>query len=195
MSREIAGTLLATISKSVLATTAQKRPGDLTAYEYVLRSRKSYDQGGRESNKKARELAEQAIAIDPNYAPAHAMLGNTFNNAFIRQWEGPEALDLAEEAARKAIELDPQLSTGHELLGRVLLRRGRHREAIEAIERAVTLNPNLSLHYASLADVLTFADRAGEAVETMKTAVRLGPVLPIIAQYVLRASTLLFRQL
>lgn len=178
LSREIAGTLLANISKAVLAGAALKRPDDLSAYEYVLRARKYYDEGGRKAQSKARALAEQAIAIDPKYAHAHAMLGNTHNNDYIRQWGGPDSLDLAEAAARKSIELDPLLSAGHELLGRVLLRRKRHRESIQEIRKAIELNPNESQHYASLADAMTFSNHPAEAVEIMKTAMRLNPFYP-----------------
>lgn len=178
VSREIAGTLLTNIKKADLAKASQKRPTDLTAYDYVLRARARWGVPGKAAKLEARALAEKAIAIDSNYAAAYAVLGDTFNSAYITQWEGPEALDHAYEAARKAVELDPQLSSAHELLGRVFLRRGQHDDAVTAIERSVTLNPNEARHYASLADTLTFANRAEEAVELIERANRLDPFYP-----------------
>ncbi len=181
LSREIAGTLVTNIRAADLAKASQKRPKDLTAYDYVLQARARWDAPGKGAKMEARAVAEQAIAIDPNYAPAYAILGTTFNSAYIVQWEGPEALDRAYEAARKAVELDPLSSAAHEVLGRVLLRREQHAAAVDAIERSIALNPNRADHYASLADVLTFANRPGEAIDFLKKAMRLDPfILPAI---------------
>lgn len=178
LTREISGSLLANIRRADLNRTLQKRPNDLSAYDYVLRARAMWDTPGKEAKLEARALAEKAIALDPNYAPAYAILGDTYNSAYILQWEGPEALDKAYELARKAVELDPLSSQSHELLGRVFLRRNQHNEAIITLRKAIELNPNRSFHYAALADVLTFANRPDEAIELMNTAIRLDPFYP-----------------
>ena len=175
VSREISGTLLASIHRVDLARSKQKRPSELSAHDYVLQARARFALRSKATTMEARALAEKAIAVDPRYAPAYAMLGDTYNSAYILQWEGPEALDSAFDAARKAVELDPQLSEAHELLGRVLLRRGQHDEAIASFERSIQLNPNRSDNYASLADTLTFADRADEAITLLQKAKRLDP--------------------
>ncbi len=178
LSRQIAATLVTNIQAADLAKASQKRPKDLSAYDYVLQARARWDVPNRDAKAEARALAARAVAIDPTYAPAYAILGTTFNGAYIRQWEGPEALERAYEAARKAVELDPLSSVAHELLGRVLLRRKQHNAAVVAIERAIALNPNRADHYASLADVLTFADRPDEAIELLRKAMRLDPFYP-----------------
>lgn len=178
LSQEIAGTLVTNIQVADLAKASRKRPKDLSAYDYVLQARARWDVPNRDAKIEARALAEQAIAIDPSYAPAYAILGTTLNGAYIRQWQGPEALDRAYEAARKAVELDPLSSVAHEVLGRVLLRRKQHAAAVDAIERSIALNPNRADHYASLADVLTFANRPGEAIDLLKKAMRLDPFYP-----------------
>lgn len=175
LSREIAGTLLTNINKIDLVRSKQKRPSELSAHDYVLQARARFALRSKATTMEARELAKKAVAADPEYAPAYAALGDTYNSAYILQWEGPEALDEAYVAARKAVELDPQLSEAHELLGRVLLRRGQHDEAITALERSIELNPNRSDNYASLADTLTFANRPEEAVGLLQKAMRLDP--------------------
>jgi TolB-like protein/class 3 adenylate cyclase/Tfp pilus assembly protein PilF len=178
VSREIASTLLVNVKKADLAKATQKRPKELSAYDYVLRARARWAAPGKKAKLEARALAQQAIAIDPAYAPAYAVLGDTYNSAYITQWGGPDALDRAYDAARKAVELDPSLSTAHELLGRVFLRRRQHDDAVAAIERSISLNPNQPRHYASLADTLTFANRAKEAVDFLRKANRLDPFYP-----------------
>jgi adenylate cyclase len=183
VSQEIAGTLLTNIRKADLAKAVQKRPANLSAYDLMLRAQAKYNIPGKKAKLEARELARQAIASDPGYAPAYAVLGNTFNSGYISQWEGPESLDRAYEAARKAVELDPSSSMAQEILGRVLLRRKQHQDAIVAIQKAISLNPNRARNYASLADVLTFANQPTEAIELMKKAMRLDPFYP--TQYVM----------
>ncbi len=175
LTREIAGTLLANIGVADLAKSAQKRPKDLSAYDYVLRARAQFSSHEKESTLKARALVEQAIAIDPGFAAAYATLGDTFILAFILQWEGPEALDRAYDAGRKAVELDRLSSISHELLGRVFLRRRQHDDAVASLERSIALNPNRSRSYASLADTLTFANRSEEAIKLVRKAIRLDP--------------------
>jgi adenylate cyclase len=178
LTREIAGALLTNVRLADLAKASEKRPKELSVYDYLLRARAYWNKPGKEAKLRARKLAEQAIAIDPDYAPAYAILGETYNSAYIIQWEGPEALEHAYDAARKAVALDPLSSISQELLGRVYLRRGEHDEAIAAIRRAIALNPNDSGQYASLADALTFANHSEEAIEVMMKAMRLDPFYP-----------------
>ena len=188
VSREIAGTLLVNIGKADLAKASLKRPKSLSAYDYVLRARAKYRVFRKDTVIEARALAEKAISIDPDYAPAHALFGDTFILAYILQWEDARSLARAYAAARKAIEIDPLSSTSHALLGRVFLRRRQHDEAVAAIERSVALNPNRARPYAFLADALTFAGRAEEAVELLFVAMRLDPFYsPLYNLYLGRA--------
>jgi adenylate cyclase len=188
VSREIAGTLLANISKADLGKASLKRPNSLSAYDYVLRARAKYRVFRKDKVLEARALAEKAITIDPEYAPAYALLGDTFILAYILQWEDPESLVQAYDTARKAVEIDSLSSTSHALLGRVFLRRRQHNEAIAAVERSIALNPNRARPYAFLADALTFAGRAEEAVELLLKAMRLDPFYsPLYNLYLGRA--------
>lgn len=180
LSREIAGALLASVGKADLAKASQKRPKDHSAYDYVLRARAQFALASQETNLQARRFAEQAIAIDPDYAPAYAILGDTFSIAYILQWEGPDALERAYVAALKAVELDPLSSAAHSLLGRVFLRRRQYDDALATHKRSVALNPNRAVSYAFLADTLTFMGQADEAVVSILTAMRLDPFYPVL---------------
>jgi adenylate cyclase len=178
LSREIAGTLLANISKADHARALQKRPKDLSAYDYVLQSRARWAAGKKGPTQEARALAEKAIAADPNYAPAYAALGDALIRSYILQWDGKQALEQAYGAARKAVALDPLSPVAHELLGRVFLRRRQLDDSIASARKALSLNPNRARSYATLADALTFANRPQEAVALMQKAIRLDPLYP-----------------
>lgn len=180
ISQEIAGALLASVGKADLAKASQKRPKDHSAYDYVLRARAQLALAKRETTLQARRFAEQAIVIDPDYAPAYAILGETFSVDYIRQWEGSDALERAYDAAQKAIELDPLSSDAYALLGRIFLRRRQYDDAVATHKKSIALNPNRADSYAFLADTFTFMDRADEAIDTILTAMRLDPYYPVL---------------
>jgi TolB-like protein len=180
ISQEIAGALLASVGKSDLAKASQKRPKDHSAYDYVLRARAQLALANQETTLQARRFAEQAIVLDPDYAPAYAILGETFSVDYIRQWDGPDALERAYDAAQKAVGLDPLSSDTHALLGRIFLRRRQYDDAVATHKKSIALNPNRADSYAFLADTLTFMDRADEAIDTILTAMRLDPYYPVL---------------
>ncbi len=180
ISREIAGALLASVGKADLAKASRKRPKDLTAYDFVLRARAKFALASRETNLQARDFAKQAVVVDPNYAPAYAILGDTFSIAYIVKWEGADAFERAYGAALKAVELDPLSSAAHSLLGRIFLRRLQHDDAVATHKKSIALNPNRADSYAFLADTLTFMGRADEAIDAILTAMRLDPFYPVL---------------
>jgi len=188
ISREIAGALLASIGKADLAKASLKRPKDHSAYDKVLHARALFSKASHESTLQARRFAEQAIVVDPGYAPAYAILGDTFSIAYVVQWEGPDALERAYGAALKAVELDPQSSAAYSLLGRVFLRRRQYDDAVASHRKSIALNPNRAESYAFLADTLTFMGQADEAIDAVRTAMRLDPFFqPLFDMYLGRA--------
>ena len=113
---------------------------------------------------------EQAVALDPSYAQAHAALANS-----LLLWTGysggedTESLARAEQAAYKALALDASLSDAHGALGNVL-RYAERPGAEDEYKRALELNPNNAIvthNYAILlssipgreADALALSER------------------------------------
>ncbi len=85
---------------------------------------------------------EQAVALDPSYAQAHAALANSL----LLWWGysgggGADSLAHAEQAAYKALALDASLSDAHGALGNVL-RYADRPGAEDEYKRALELNPN-----------------------------------------------------
>jgi serine/threonine-protein kinase len=85
----------------------------------------------------------QALALDPNYAPAHAGLAYCYI-LWLADWYMPakEAFRRGKEAALKAVELDPSLSEGHTFLAMArFLYDYDWAGAEEELRRATELNP------------------------------------------------------
>jgi TolB-like protein len=87
---------------------ALAKPGDVTAWEAVMRALSSAGVATRDSLQFGAAEARKAIAIAPNYAMAHAALAYNLANTFFAV-EGGKLEHLAREArseAEKALRLD-----------------------------------------------------------------------------------------
>lgn len=133
-----------------------------------------------EDNLKARRLAEEAIALDPNYAIAYRELGATYmREVWLRISKSPrDSLRRTAEFARKALDLDESLPPAHALLGQVYLLSREFEKAIAEGQRVVELDPNGAESHWDLGMALVFAGRAEEAIQSLEKAIRLNPFAP-----------------
>lgn len=172
------GTLHGPPSQGVKEAARRKRPADLKAYEYVLLGYDHKHRSGKENNAKARDLAEKAIALDPEYARAYALLAWVYWFEWFYEWNVPsaEAEKLGLEAAKKALDLDPWEPEAHWALGAINLFFTReHDKAFAQIERALELSPNNADILADYGLILQTMGRSEEAIEKIKEAMRLNP--------------------
>ena len=151
-----------------------------TAYDYWLRGTGYYSRFTKDANAQARQMAEKAIELDPQYALAYVLLGGTHyaDSLFLWSPDPRQSLDQALKLGQKAAALDDSLPLAHALLGFVYMRQKQHEQAIAEEERAIALNPNFADAYVQLGAVLCSAGRAEEAVEFIKQGMRLNPYYP-----------------
>jgi adenylate cyclase len=127
----------------------------------------------------ARRLFERAIELDPEFAAAHALLGNTYTAEFGNGWSSdPKLLDRGEALARRAIDLDPTVFNGHIALSFVQLYRRNPAEAIAAADRAIALVPSWETSHAMRGAALAQEGRLLEAMGSVRRALRLNPRAP-----------------
>ena len=86
------------------------------AYSLYLEGRYLWNKRPGDVVWQALDRFERAIAVDPDFAPAHAALASVYGT--LGAWEfgvlpPAEALSKAKAAAKRALELDPQLAAGH----------------------------------------------------------------------------------
>jgi len=153
---------------------------NLPAFERYSQGLQQIRRLDEEGNVLARKMAKEAIALDPQYPTAFALLGWTHLNDVWFHWsKSPIAsLDKAFELAQKVIALDDSETDGHRLLGYVYLFRKQHAKAIAAGERAVALLPNGADTVVSLAEFFRYAGRHAEAIASYKKGIRLSPFCP-----------------
>jgi adenylate cyclase len=150
---------------------------NLSAYIKVLQARAYYQRDNKEDNLLARQLTEEAIALDPRYPTPYIVLGFTHLSDAFRRWSKSPEQSLAQvvQLAQEALSIDASRSGPHVLLGIVYLFRRQHEKAIAEMEQAVALAPNSDRGYAFLGRALHRAGRSDEAIPLFKKALRRNP--------------------
>src|SRR5262245_55361066 len=174
--RKIVTTLKLQLTLQEQGIVVRKTTDNLAAYDYFLRGVESYNRSTREANAQARQMFEQALALDPQYAEAYALLCWIYDRAWGLQWsQDPQTLERALVQAQQAVALDDSLPLAHLALGRVFMWKKQHDQAIAEVERAIALDPNDADSYAWLGAILDFAGRPEEAIGLIEQAMRLNP--------------------
>ena len=99
VTRRIAATLGVKIQDVATQRALVKSPAELGAYDCVLRARRYTSMLSEELHAEARDLLEQAVAEDPNYAEAHALLANVYlamtggQSSLLLDEESPDVID------------------------------------------------------------------------------------------------------
>jgi TolB-like protein/DNA-binding winged helix-turn-helix (wHTH) protein/thioredoxin-like negative regulator of GroEL len=187
ITREIAGALAIRVTELDRQRAAGKPTQSLAAYDLVLRARPALQRPTRAGLVEARALLRQALTLDPNYAAAHAALGETFHADISLGWaESPEDYwSRVESHANLALDRDPANVRARTLLGRMHMAFNRYAEAEQQIDRAIDVNPNDADALAGRGNVLLWLGRTDEAIETLQHALRIDPELNAFDRFAL----------
>jgi adenylate cyclase len=181
VARRIVAVLAVHVDKAETERALAKPPAAWLAYDHYLRAAHRFVVFHSSFDKadllQMRRSLEQALAIDPNYARAHALLCKSYIELCLHRWDdvGPwqAAIDGAYQSAREAVRLAPDLSDAHVALGWALSFTDQHEAAIAAFERATELNPNLTDHHFAWA--LLVNGEPARAIQTLEAQMRLDP--------------------
>ena len=128
---------------------------------------------------KALTLFEQALALDPDYAMAHAGLASTYllmaSTAMLRPLQVDEAMPMARRHAQRAIALDEGLAEAWAALGRVKMEYDWDWEGAEADLAHATPGFHSVEARGTLGQFLSAMGRHDEAIDAMERARRLDP--------------------
>ena len=160
---------------------------NLEAYLKVLQATHYRRLGNVEDNIKARRLANEAIALDLNYAMAYSTLSRTHvMDVLLRSTKSQrKSLETAVDLAKKALLLDDSLADAYDILGSTLVWQKKYEEGLAQLKRALELEPNSADISAHVGLALWHSDRPQEAIHSLKKAIRLNPSPPGWYLYVL----------
>lgn len=185
ISAEITRALQATLTDSEQLRLAKVPTDSLAAYNLFTQGRDNLYKRRLETLVAARGQFEAAIALDPEYADAHAGLAESvlllLNNHQALPAE--EAFGIAEASLATALALNPDLAQAHAsegLMKTMMWQETRSGPGLDEAEAcftaALNLNPNNASAYMWFATVRDGQDRIEEAIDLYHESLRVDPL-------------------
>lgn len=155
---------------------------NVEAYQLYIRGRFHIYKNTVSEVQKGMSDLEQAIAIDPNYAPAYTGLSEGYRSLAVGNDMFPaEYLSKSVAMAQRAIGIDDGYSQGHSALATAIFWGEWDWAAAEKeFERAIYLDPNNSNAHMFYAHLLSNTGRHEKALAEARTAKELDPVSPFV---------------
>ena len=124
----------------------------------------------------------EALRIDPQFAPAYASLSRVHIARAVHYREQPRrALEAARAAAKRGLELEPELFEGHLALADVRrMLEWDWRGAETAYVQAIALNPSQENAHRAYAAMLMALSRPAEAIREAERACELDPLCLVV---------------
>ncbi|MEK6288658.1 MAG: protein kinase [Acidobacteriota bacterium] len=160
------------------AALLQRRIDNPEAYRLYLLGRFHLNKYTEEGCKKAVEYFEQAIGIEPGYAPAYSGLADSYRRLWIFGYIPPDkTVPQWKTAAAKALELDDTLAEAHVSLASLkCLYDWDWRGAELEFKRGIELDPNNPLAYQNYGYVFIARGQMEEALAQSRRALELDPL-------------------
>lgn len=158
---------------------ALQKDTNISAWEAVIRAHSAYMRINIDSLSFAEQEARRAIAVDEQYAAAHAALANALGALF--ELRGAVDQELAREARThcdRALSLAPDDPTIMTWIGNTLGMITRPPEGQHLLERAIELAPAHRLAHLYLTRHHVYAGRLAEARAELDEHERVAPLFP-----------------
>jgi DNA-binding winged helix-turn-helix (wHTH) protein/TolB-like protein/Flp pilus assembly protein TadD len=156
-----------------------------SAYESYLMGLYFWNKRSKDGLEKAIDYFGQAVARDPNFALAYALMSDCY---YLQGYYGynrrPDRLQNAKAAAERALLLDDTIAEAHVAgaMAQIYQKADRatkeldYRAAMDSLRRAIALNPNLAVAHQRYAWCLCAFGHLNEAVREMRRAQELDPL-------------------
>ncbi len=179
IAQAVAQNLRVKLSNSEQQQLAKNYTENPQAYQLYLRGRFHVFKLTPPEINKGISYFQEAIEIDPNYAPAFVGMSEAYRSLALGSEMLPtEFLPKSQAAANRAIEIDETLAEGHSSLGATLFWKWNWNEAENQFKRALELNPNSPNAHLFYAHLLSNTGRHTEALAQIKLATELDPLFP-----------------
>jgi TolB-like protein/DNA-binding winged helix-turn-helix (wHTH) protein/Tfp pilus assembly protein PilF len=178
VTEDIARQVQARVTTQNQAPPRSPRPVDPKVLEAYLQGKYHLNQQGKgagdEEMREAQKYFQQAIDVDPNFAPAYLGLADSHGELLLGT---SEDVAIGRRAIEKAVELDPNSSDARTDLGYMKwLPDLDWRGAEQELRRAVALNPNNANSHYVLCGVLSAMGRAQEGLPDCRIAQQIDPL-------------------
>jgi adenylate cyclase len=181
---EVTAAIVATLPGRVDAATrervSRKPTESMAAYECVLAGKLHHHRATAADNEAALRLLDRALALDHDYAHAHAWKACTLGQSWVYGYctDRQATWNLVIDELQTALQLDSNDSDVHRILAAVNLACGNHDKALYHQQRALSLNSNDDLIVVQQGEILTWLGRPEEGIQWIEKAMRLNPYHP-----------------
>jgi serine/threonine protein kinase/lipoprotein NlpI len=173
MSKKVRLELMPALGLAKAAVENASVPVNPQAYDLYMRAFGMAHDGA--ANKDAIALLEQAVEMDPNYAPAWEELGRRYHFEADYANGGTAAYERSTGAYRHAITLEPKRVIASALLTSNEVELGNLDTAYEDAKALVVRRPDSAMAHYSLGYVLRYAGRLDEAQRECDKALAIDP--------------------
>jgi adenylate cyclase len=175
---EIAAAVVRGLKVTLLGELPEQRPTDPEVYTLYLQGNYFVRRGGKENSQKAVQALKQALAIDPEYAPAWSQLSYAYSRLeFFEGLPRDEGIELAMHALDKALEIDDQLASAWASMA--WMKRTVYWDwqgAKAAIEKAQQLEPNNINVISTAASIASTFGELDKSIELFERNVESNPL-------------------
>jgi eukaryotic-like serine/threonine-protein kinase len=183
---QITDTLRLAVSRDPRDRFARRYTDNTEAYNLFLKGRYYWSKRTRPNLQKSVEYFQQAIALDPDYALAHAGLADAYVVMSVFDAGLPaDLLARGKTAARRALDIDPDLAEAHAEM--CLIAPSLDRDwaaAADAFQRAMRRRPPYWLAHDHYAFVLAAQGRFEQAMSQVRRGQALEPLSLVVHHHV-----------
>jgi len=183
IARAIATRAAVTLTPREAARLAETTSVNPKVYEAYLKGRYFWNRRGEPEMQQAIHHFEEALGLDPGYAPAYAGLADSYALYGSYGWTlpGGDPWKRALAAAERALALDELLADGHTSRARIALNYELDwTGAGSGYRRALELNPGYANAHHWYGYYLMLSGQVKEGEAEMRRALELDPLSPII---------------
>lgn len=175
---EIAAAVVRGLKVTLMGELPEQRPTDPEVYTLYLQAKYLNNLEGKENSQRALQALKQALAIDPEYAPAWSSLTFPYED-LVRYGDLPrdEGIALAMQALEKALEIDDQLVSAW--AGIAWLKKTYFWDwqgARDALEKALQLEPYNASSIGAAGSLATTFGELDKAIELFERNVESNPL-------------------
>jgi len=181
ITESVVGAIEPSLRRAEIERSKRKPPENLRAYDLYLKSLPHIYAMRPDDNEQALTLLHEAIALDPNYAPALAYLAWGYEQRLVRGWGayGDDDAGTAVALARRAIAADRDDAHVMAAAGFVLVVIARdYEQGLQATERAHELNPKIAFVSMLVGVSQLFGGDPTVALRHFEDAIRVSPADP-----------------
>jgi len=173
---QIAGTIEPSIRRAEIERARRKGSGSLDAYDLCLQAVPYALSNTAENGEKALGLLAAALALDPDYLPAHAYAAWCHEQRYLRNGFKPE--DRMDALAHADLALGVNSDDPQAISIAAFVRANLTRDydaAVRSIDRALAINERCSLALGFSALVSAHSERRDRAIGHARLALELSP--------------------